>query len=171
MMQLFTSYLAHPVWASSTVLSAFLLFAGVGSSLTGLWTRDLQRIHLMIIAGVLLTIIVQTVTLDVLRDATDHYSLITRIIIVYLYLAPLAVLLGMVFPIGIKRLGKGSSPLIPWGWCVNGCASVTGALAAPLIAMQWGFDQLLWTSFGCYLLGGICSRKLTSPAVKNSPEK
>ena len=58
-------------------------------------------------------------------------------------IAPLASLLGVPFPVTLSRVAAQSAALIPWAWAVNGCASVTGAVLATLLAMHLGFTVVV----------------------------
>jgi len=42
--------------------------------------------------------------------------------------------------------------LIPWAWGINGCASVTGAVLATLLAIHVGFTAVVVTAMLLYLL-------------------
>ena len=71
--------------------------------------------------------------------------------------SPLALLMGMMFPLGLKRLGRTHAKLVPWAWSVNGFTSVVATLLAPLLAMHWGFGAVGWTAAACYALAAILS--------------
>jgi len=163
-MQRLTTYLAHPVWAAATVLSAFLLFSGLGSTIAARFSSGQSRTHLIAIGCVIALSSLLIVAVDKLLIITDHLPFFLKIILVYVGLSPLATAMGMVFPIGIQRLGARAPEIIPWAWSINGFASVIAALAAPLLAMACGFQQLLWTAVLCYLVAGICCRKMAAPA-------
>ena len=71
--------------------------------------------------------------------------------------APLAMLMGMMFPTGLKRLGRGQAELIPWAWSVNGFTSVLATLLAPLVAMHYGFGAVIWMAVACYAMAALLS--------------
>jgi hypothetical protein len=54
-------------------------------------------------------------------------------------LAPLGLLMGMPFPIGLSWLEGTRTMLIPWAWAVNGCASVVAAVLAAILTLSYGF--------------------------------
>ncbi len=58
-------------------------------------------------------------------------------------IAPLASLVGVPFPVTLSRVARQSAALIPWAWAVNGCASVTGAVLATLLAIHLGFTVVV----------------------------
>ena len=65
-------------------------------------------------------------------------------------LGPLAFFMGMPFPLALTRVGSETSGLIPWAWAVNGCASVTAAVLATLLAVHFGFAVVVLTALILY---------------------
>ena len=63
----------------------------------------------------------------------------------------------------LARLGK--QPMFLWAWGINGCASVIGAAAVPVLATAFGLASVLQVSAAAYLLALPCffavSRKAT----------
>jgi hypothetical protein len=99
---------------------------------------------------------------DLFLSSTEASGLVSRIALAFVLIAPLAILMGMMFPLGLKRLGRGQDQLIPWAWSANGFTSVIATTAAPILAMQWGFDLVVWTALGCYGLATLLSLRLPS---------
>jgi hypothetical protein len=64
-----------------------------------------------------------------------------RILISAARIAPLAFFMGMPFSWGLARVED--ARLIPWAWGINGCASVTGAVLATLLAIHVGFTAVM----------------------------
>jgi hypothetical protein len=58
-------------------------------------------------------------------------------------MAPLGLLMGFPFPMGLIWLEKNDSPLIPWAWAVNGCASVIAAVLAAILVLSTSFSVVL----------------------------
>jgi hypothetical protein len=75
-----------------------------------------------------------------------------RILISVGLIAPLAFFMGMPFPLGLTRMEATDARLIPWAWGINGCASVTGAVLATLLAIHVGFTAVVVTAMLLYLL-------------------
>jgi hypothetical protein len=73
------------------------------------------------------------------------------------FLAPLAVALGMMFPVGFARVGEEQAP---WAWGVNGCASVIGATLGSVLAMDLGFNVVLVLAAGLYAMAAVAFRWL-----------
>lgn len=68
-------------------------------------------------------------------------------------LAPLGLLLGMFFPLGIREASRIHADLVPWAWGINGCASVTGGVLTVVLAMSFGFTAVWILSVVVYALG------------------
>ena len=53
-------------------------------------------------------------------------------------LAPVSLALGLPFPLGLARMGRGG--FLPWAWGLNGAFSVVATPLANLIALQGGLQ-------------------------------
>jgi len=73
-------------------------------------------------------------------------------VIAVVLMAPLAIVMGMPMPIGIRLLARSAPEIIPWAWGVNGATSVMGSVAALVIAILSGFNQALMIGAGLYLV-------------------
>jgi spermidine synthase len=149
-MQLF---LGHPVYATTAVLAAFLVFAGLGS----FWSQRagnrnpgglLKPAVLVIVAFSLAYVLLLPDWLERLAGIALGW----RIAVVLVLLAPLAFAMGVPFPTGLSQLGDAAPGLVPWAWGINGCASVISAAAATPLAAQIGFTGLILIAVSSYLL-------------------
>jgi hypothetical protein len=70
--------------------------------------------------------------------------------LVLLVTAPVSLMLGMPFPLGLSRLGEGR--LLPWAWALNGAFSVVATPLANLVARQAGFSWVLYAGAAFYVL-------------------
>ena len=71
-------------------------------------------------------------------------ALVARLISVAIsvvVVAPLALLMGMPFPSGLRRLHDPAA--IPWAWGINGTASVLSSMVATLVAVHFGFTTVV----------------------------
>lgn len=146
-------FLGHPVYATTAVLAAFLLFAGLGS----LWAQrraDAHKRHSLVpaVAAILALSLVYLWFVPGWLAQLAGLSIGVRVGVVLLLLAPLAFAMGIPFPTGLRQLGLASPALIPWAWGINGCTSVISAAAAPLLAIEIGFDGLIVLAVGAYLM-------------------
>jgi hypothetical protein len=146
-------FLGHPVYATTAVLVAFLLFAGLGS----LWAQRRSRaevrwVLIIAVLAILLASLAYIFYMPSLLEAVADLPLAARGGVVLVLLAPLAFSMGIPFPSGLRRLGDSSDELIPWAWGINGIASVVSAASAPLLAMEIGFNGLIAVAVLAYLL-------------------
>ena len=155
--QKFLLLLANPTYAVAVVLSAFLLFAGLGSlfSLKLRTIGRLQQYPIAVAIGILS--VIALVYLQLLPPIFHHFlasSDTLKIIVSIGLIAPLAFFMGMPFPLGIDWLQKHHPHLIAWAWGINGYASVVSAILATCLAIAFGFNIVILLAVGIYLIGG-----------------
>jgi hypothetical protein len=146
LIQRFILFLGHPAYALTAVLFALLLFSGLGSQIVH--TRRIPQRP----ALALLTVLVLGLPwlLSGLFALSLGLPLWLRVGLTMAALAPVGVLMGMPFPLGLRWLEKEAPDLIPWVWGVNGAASVVSAVLAALLALSFGFSWVLMTGAACY---------------------
>jgi len=145
--QKFTLFLSHPLYSVAVVLSGFLVFAGLGSVMSGDVTRLAARIRIgpvtLAVSGVALITLSYIWLMPALFERLAGLSDLARIMVSMLLIAPLAFCMGMPFPIGLKSVAEEAPGFIPWAWGINGFASVVSATLATLLAIQLGFTAVL----------------------------
>jgi hypothetical protein len=159
LIQKFILFLSHPSHAISIVLFAILISSGMGSYMSR-WLIKTERIRIDWVIWVLAgTVLFYSLILSHLYAPALGCNQIIRQFYTILILIPLGILMGMPFPLGIAILNQYSSRIIPWAWCVNGCASVLSSVMAMIIALSWGFTGTLICAAGAYLMGLLCIKK------------
>jgi spermidine synthase len=161
--QKFILFLSHPVYAVAVVLSAFLVFAGLGSSLSQRWGRWIERRNPsapgmsggLSVAGIILLSGLYVLLLPPLIERFIVLPDFGKILLSILLIGPLALFMGMPFPLGLARVAESAERLIPWSWGINGCASVTGAVLATILAIQWGFRMVILLAIILYVLAAV----------------
>ena len=154
--QKFVLFLSHPLYAVAVVLFSFLLFAGFGSAFSKRW-RDrsvpvLRHAEAAVAAAIALA---AALCLGLLPWLLQHAVALPdplKIVVSAALIAPLAFFMGMPFPMGLARVEAGDARLIPWAWAINGCASVTGAVLATLLAIHIGFTAVVGAALVLYAL-------------------
>jgi hypothetical protein len=73
-------------------------------------------------------------------------------------IAPLALLMGMPFPIGLARVANEAAGFVPWAWGINGFASVVSASLATLLAIEFGFTAVIVLALLLYAAAAIVIR-------------
>ncbi|MGD8415041.1 MAG: hypothetical protein PVF33_12460, partial [Candidatus Latescibacterota bacterium] len=156
LIQKFTLYLGDPVYAVSTVLGVVLVGSGVGAFRSSrLSPEPFTVAKSALVVGVLA--LCYLAILAPFFDATIFLPLWVRTVIGMALLLPVAYAMGRPFPVGLRMLSERSESQVPWAWGVNGCLSVIGASAAPLISIEWGFAVLLLAGCGAYCLAAAAA--------------
>ncbi len=149
----------HPVYAVAVGLSAFLLFAGLGSACSR-WLR--QRVGApaalaLAVAGIVGIGALHLLLLEPMTAALAEVAPAAKLALVVAALAPLAFCMGLPFPLGLTALTEAAPSLVPWAWGVNGCASVVSAVLANLLAVHLGFRAVIVAGLALYLLVPLCA--------------
>jgi SAM-dependent methyltransferase len=147
------SYLGKPIYGLSVGLFAFLLASGLGSA----WTRrvgdaGLERSARIVAIVVVAVGLLFAMAAPALFSSTIAWSLPARIAIAVASVLPLALPMGMLFPIGIRILARSSGDLVPWAWATNGCFSVIGIFSTRVTALLVGFSRSLLIALAVYAL-------------------
>ncbi len=152
--QRFLRFLHHPIYAIAVTLTAFLLFAGLGSqSCRRLSARlGLRRLARVVFSGIGLMSLLYLLGLEGLFSALGSQPLAVKIPLSLLLIAPLAFLMGMPFPLALGEIKSSAASLVPWAWGVNGYASVISASLATLTAIHFGFTAVILAAVLIYLL-------------------
>jgi len=144
-----TVFLGHPTYSFVVVLFSILLASGIGSLLSER-LRD-TRLPVLLAAVVLLVGLVATTIYDKLTGLM-WLAFPSRVAVSIALLAPVGLLLGMCFPLGIRWARRAHDHLIPWAWAVNGVFSVFAAAASLVIAINFGLKTMMLAGAACYLL-------------------
>ncbi len=127
--------LGHPVYAVAAVLAAFLVFSGFGSAWSDRVAADRGW---MASAGLALMLVLYALVTLALVHVLQPAHLVLRAGAAVLLLAPLAFLMGIPFPTGLRALAGDETGRMAWAWAANGFASVVAAPLAALIALEAG---------------------------------
>ena len=139
--------LGHPVYAVAVVLTAFLVFSGIGSASSDRMTLATCRVA----AGWLVVLFVlYGVALLTAVHLLQPSPLLVRVAAAFACVAPAAFLMGLPFPMGLRWLASGSQPRLAWAWAANGFASVVAAPLAALVALEAGSPVLFLIAAGAY---------------------
>ncbi|MDP4277896.1 MAG: spermidine synthase-like protein, partial [Bacteroidota bacterium] len=168
--QQFTLFFGHPVYAATAVLSGMLVFSGLGAFASGTCLFSQRRlIGTLIAIGMLIWLL--SVSLTPLLRLAVSLPMLLKIGWSLLLIGPLAFLMGMPFPTGLRLLSNKNDALIPWAWGINGCFSVISTALASIIAVQAGFFFVMLIAGLAYLLTVPVNLKMTFPdGTKDLPE-
>ncbi len=129
--------------AKTTVITAFLLFGGIGSLLV---PRILPHLHLLIALLPVVNVLVQSLLPNAI---TPIMSLPSQLFTLALFILPLALVNGMVFP-GTLLLARRLEPEVdaPWGYAADVAGAVLGVFLAVGLPITYGYSATLrWFPF------------------------
>jgi hypothetical protein len=145
-------FLGHPAYSLSVVLFSLLLSSGAGSLFTA--RLDVDRKRSAIIALVLLVSVL--IAFGGITPFVIHHfqaaSTPVRIAVSIGVLSPVGFLMGMAFPIGMRRALADEPSIAPWLWGVNGAASVCASVLVVVIALGAGISVAFWVGGACYIV-------------------
>ena len=164
LIQRFVLFLGFPTYALSVVLFSLLAFTGLGSLLS---TRlgDARRTLIGALAFGCVLIAAAAFGLQPLLRGWVEWPFAARVALSVVLLAPAGLALGMAMPIGLTRLAGLHPGAVPWGWAVNGIASVLASVLAVALAVTWGFAAVTLVALGCYLFALADAWRGRWPAV------
>ena len=162
LIQKFILYLEQPVYSFSVILISILIFAGVGSYFSNRISLSRSGIVRLFALLVFVGALTSTFSTEIIR-ATLTQSLALKIFIATLTVAPLSLLLGTIFPTGMRLLKKHKlESLVPWAWAINGSASVLASVVAILLAIVIGFNAVIGIGLALYALAGASAYALVA---------
>ncbi len=152
-------FLSHPTYSLSVIISAILIFSGIGSYFSDKIFPPKRRIFYasLIIISI---IIFYSFCLDLILPIFMDQNEIIKICITIMFLMPLGFFMGIPFPQGLVRIKKTDTSRIAWAWGINGFFSVISIMLATILAILFGFKFVFIIASVCYLTAGLISLKL-----------
>jgi hypothetical protein len=157
-------FLANPVYAVAVVLAGLLLVSGLGSG----WAARLvaqgysmSRLASIAALGVAAIAAIYAFGLQPALRPLLALPLAARVAVAVAVMLPLAAM-GMLFPLGLRQLGRVHAELLPWAWAINGCASVVATSLATLLALGTGLVVVLLAAAACYVAAALAVRQWAS---------
>jgi hypothetical protein len=164
-------FLNAPVLAVGVTLALFLALAGVGGGLSrrffafGGQRQPLITVHRLLLA-VMVLILIYLAGLPALLAPFLGLPLLLRLILVALVTAPLALTMGLPFPLAIETLKGQRAQAIPWAWGLNGCGALIGPVVGMGLAVYWGIPAVWMAAALCYAMaaGTLWGRRFRKPS-------
>ncbi len=155
--QTFILFMGHPTFGITVVIFSMLVGSGLGSRWSGR-LRDPERSALVIplLLAVALAIL-QFAVLPLGVPLGLPLSRLVRGIVAVAVLAPVAFVMGMPFPTGVRAASRAEGDVLPWLWSANSAGSVVGSAGAILVATTVGIPMAGVLGAACYLLAGAAA--------------
>jgi SAM-dependent methyltransferase len=161
----FVMALGNPTVSATILITGMLVFSGIGALLSEKvlpFVKTFMPILFCVIAAILMG---YGLFLDRALDAIGALPYSERLALCFAFVAPPAFLMGFPMSVAMTSLGRlGKETMFIWAWGVNGCFSVIGAAAAPVLATQFGLASVIEVAAVAYFLAwpafaGVLSRR------------
>lgn len=152
-------YLGNPIYSTAVVLAVLLIASGIGSQLSSQLRADPRQIQRIGSAAAALVLLLALLLPPLLAHSMGLVFWVKLLIVVVLLAIP-GLLMGMLFPLGLRRLSDSCEAHIPWACGIDSCLSVTATALATLLALESGFTSVLFFAAGAYLLVALAGRRL-----------
>jgi len=150
----FTPLFGSPATAMALLLSALLGWAGLGSWISRRWRPEAPQRRIRFACLSIVPILLgYAALLPWILPRAAQLDEPWRWMACLGLLMPIGLVAGVPFPSAVQWLKhRGMENHIPWMYGLNGVSSVAGSAMALLVAIRFGFQQVLLASAGCYLL-------------------
>jgi spermine/spermidine synthase len=167
--QRFVLFLGHPVYALTVILFTLLLGGGIGSALSQRVGGTPRATIAVAIPLVIVASLVYAAALPTLFTTWIGLSRTARVALSIALLLPLGIVLGMPLPAGVGFVRATRPALLAWAWGVNGAASIFGAAAAILLAINWGFTRVATMGAVVYAAALVIGLLMAGTATVSEP--
>jgi hypothetical protein len=151
LIQKFVLLLGHPTYALTVIVFSMLVASGAGSYLSGRVVAGDDTRLVYVLAAVALLVGILAFVSTPLVTAAAGWPLAAKLVLTTLSVAPAALLMGMPFPSGLRRLEERHPPSVRWAWSLNAAASVLGSASAIFLAIYIGLRSTLLVGAALYV--------------------
>ena len=151
MVQRLSVFLGHPVYALGILLFTMILSAGIGSLVSekiAITKPPLSKVYPVVIGGYIITL---ALLMPVIISAMTTFSMAAKIASSIGMVAPLAFVMGMCFPAGMRMISGTKAAGTPWYWALNGIFGVFASAVVVLISIYSGITTNFYIGALCYL--------------------
>jgi len=135
----------------TVIVFSMLVASGAGSYLSSrvVAGNDVRLVYVLAAVAVLVGILAFSAA--PLVAAAAGWPLAAKVLLTTLSVAPAAILMGMPFPSGLRRLEKRHAPSVRWAWSLNAAASVLGSASAIFLSIYIGLRSTLLVGAALYV--------------------
>ena len=149
----FVMALGNPTVSASVLITGMLVFSGLGALLSERILPNMRIVMPALFVAIAALLVGYALYLNNVLDAIGALPYGVRLLLAFAIIAPPAFLMGFPMPTAMTTLGRlGKDHMFLWAWGVNGCFSVIGAAAAPVIATNFGLGAVIEIAGAAYFL-------------------
>lgn len=143
LIQKFTLFLGQPVYTLLTVISTLLIFSGIGSAVSDKIVKLIKNNIFILFSFICIYSILIGLLSPWLIESLVRLDILFRVLVSAAIIAPLAVAMGIPFPLGMKQIDlpkeDSNRYLTAYSWGINGFFSVLGSILVVILSMSYGF--------------------------------
>ncbi|MEN8154181.1 MAG: hypothetical protein ABFR75_09160 [Acidobacteriota bacterium] len=156
LIKIFQLYLGNPAYSISAIIFALLVSSGIGSLLSEKINRIFGKKTILYLSIFIFSILaIYAFFLFSITYSLIQFGLMGRLLITVLLISVLGIPMGVMFPTGLRSLGKSDRVMIGWAWGANAFATVIGSVITVIIAINWNFSVSMILAALLYLLSGF----------------
>jgi hypothetical protein len=145
--------LSNATVSASVLITGMLVFSGLGAYFSERFLDRARNMMPKIFIAIGVLLIGYGLFLDRLLDLIGTLPYALRLVCCFALIFPPAFLMGFPMPTAMTTLARlGKDHMFLWAWGINGCFSVIGAAAVPIIATSFGLSAVLMTAGIAYLI-------------------
>ncbi len=148
--QILVLFLGSPAYSIPFVLASLLILAGTGSFIASRFSWEPVVLIRRVTPFLMLMIFIEIFILKDILPQFIHTSLLVRMVLVTIAIAPMALPMGVLFPVGLRWVEQEHPALVGWAWGMNGYTTVFGSVLAIILAMSAGFTVVFFLSILAY---------------------
>lgn len=161
----FTVALANPTVSASVLISSMLVFSGLGSLFAERIFDRARRLLPVVLSAICVLLLAYGFYLSPVLDWIGAYPYAVRLLLCFLLVSPPAFLMGIPMATAMTWLARlGKEHLFVWAWGINGCFSVIGSAAVPIVATSFGLSAVLQWAAIAYLVAIPAFRAVLLPS-------
>ena len=139
--------------SASVLITGMLVFSGLGAYASERFLPRARSLMPKIFVAIGALLIGYGLFLDRVLDLIGTLPYGLRLVFCFALIFPPAFLMGFPMPTAMTSLARlGKDHMFLWAWGINGCFSVIGAAAVPIVATLFGLHAVLMIAGGAYLL-------------------
>jgi hypothetical protein len=145
--------LSNATVSASVLITGMLVFSGLGAFVSERYLDRARNMMPKIFIAIGVLLVGYGLFLDRVLDLIGTLPYAQRLLLCFALIFPPTFLMGFPMPTAMTSLARlGKDHMFLWAWGINGCFSVIGAAAVPIIATLFGLNAVLMIAGGAYLL-------------------
>jgi spermidine synthase len=145
--------LSNATVSASVLITGMLVFSGLGAYVSERFLPHARSLMPAIFVAIAALLIGYGLFLDRVLDLIGTLPYPLRLLCCFALIFPPAFLMGFPMPTAMTTLARlGKDHMFLWAWGINGCFSVIGAAAVPIVATLFGLNAVLMIAGAAYLL-------------------